>query len=299
MSDSGFRWLVLSAAGAVLAWSPVSSVSNAAEFARIVSGRSADSTAQAAFTVKIVASSTETGKASGIEITPFGQIEDVEDLPILVAPAYDEEPEAKKAGKKPSKPGSRKSDKADKTPAATETGSRKAREEWKKKQAAERQKRKPKSQTSAKSEKTKSGKSADDTRSKEAAEKADKAAVSEKMKALQAKKAADKSKAAKAAAAKSATAVNAGDCPPARTQIDFHRYREIYNSIPFSRAEYDANPAYRHQATMEIIIGQLHPVIVAHPAPPRPQPRMGRSMTIRFLPIIRPGYRSWSRYPWH
>lgn len=38
-------------------------------------------------------------------------------------------------------------------------------------------------------------------------------------------------------------------------------YREIYNAIPFSRAEYDANPAYRHEATMELLLGQLRTTV--------------------------------------
>ncbi len=38
-------------------------------------------------------------------------------------------------------------------------------------------------------------------------------------------------------------------------------YAEIYRSIPFSRAEYLANPSYRHEATMEIMMGQLRPTV--------------------------------------
>lgn len=40
------------------------------------------------------------------------------------------------------------------------------------------------------------------------------------------------------------------------------RYREVYNAIPFSRAEYDANPSYRHDATMEFLFGQMRPTVV-------------------------------------
>ncbi len=47
-------------------------------------------------------------------------------------------------------------------------------------------------------------------------------------------------------------ATNAVD-PWSRVEL----YREIYNTIPFSRAEYDANPSYRHEATMELLLGQL------------------------------------------
>jgi|GEM_PF-2729506 len=37
------------------------------------------------------------------------------------------------------------------------------------------------------------------------------------------------------------------------------RYAEIYQSIPFSRTEYDHNPTYRHDATMELLLGQHRP----------------------------------------
>ncbi|MBI5758631.1 MAG: hypothetical protein HZA46_08945 [Planctomycetales bacterium] len=50
-------------------------------------------------------------------------------------------------------------------------------------------------------------------------------------------------------------------------------YQEAYDSIPFSRAEYDANPAYRHDAAMELVFGMQRPTtIVKLPAghqPPR------------------------------
>lgn len=40
------------------------------------------------------------------------------------------------------------------------------------------------------------------------------------------------------------------------------QYREIYNAIPFLRSEYDANPAYRHDAAMEMLFGQMRPTVV-------------------------------------
>ena len=64
--------------------------------------------------------------------------------------------------------------------------------------------------------------------------------------------------------------------------IDPSAYSRIYNSIPFSRVEYDANPNYRHDSTMEILTGNArHQTIVQHsfehkqpvkhiPAPNRP-----------------------------
>lgn len=39
-------------------------------------------------------------------------------------------------------------------------------------------------------------------------------------------------------------------------------YEAVYKSIPYSRAEYLANPAYRHEATMEILFGELRPTVV-------------------------------------
>ena len=39
-------------------------------------------------------------------------------------------------------------------------------------------------------------------------------------------------------------------------------YRDIYFSIPFSRAEYNANPSYRHDATMEVIFNQMRPTVI-------------------------------------
>lgn len=64
--------------------------------------------------------------------------------------------------------------------------------------------------------------------------------------------------------------------------IDPSAYSRIYNSIPFNRAEYDVNPNYRHDSTMEILTGNArHQTIVRHsfehkqpvqriPAPARP-----------------------------
>lgn len=46
------------------------------------------------------------------------------------------------------------------------------------------------------------------------------------------------------------------------------KYREVYASIPFIRSEYEANPSYRHEATMEILFGHLRPTVVHKHAPP-------------------------------
>lgn len=39
-------------------------------------------------------------------------------------------------------------------------------------------------------------------------------------------------------------------------------YEEAYNSIPFSRAEYEANPSYRHDAAMELMLGAPRPTTI-------------------------------------
>jgi hypothetical protein len=39
-------------------------------------------------------------------------------------------------------------------------------------------------------------------------------------------------------------------------------YPQVYNSIPFSRAEYEANPSYRHDATMEFLFGKMRPTVI-------------------------------------
>ncbi len=39
-------------------------------------------------------------------------------------------------------------------------------------------------------------------------------------------------------------------------------YYEIYKSIPFIRAEYNANPSYIHDSTMEILFGQMRPTVI-------------------------------------
>jgi hypothetical protein len=39
-------------------------------------------------------------------------------------------------------------------------------------------------------------------------------------------------------------------------------YRDTYYSIPFSRAEYNAWPSYRHDATMEFLFGQMRQTVI-------------------------------------
>lgn len=58
---------------------------------------------------------------------------------------------------------------------------------------------------------------------------------------------------------------------PARSPATVHgrTYEEVYASIPYRRAEYLAEPGYRHQATMEILFGQLRPTTVVRHNEPR------------------------------
>lgn len=42
-------------------------------------------------------------------------------------------------------------------------------------------------------------------------------------------------------------------------------YQRIYESIPFNRAEYNVNPSYRHDSTMELLTGNArHQTILRH-----------------------------------
>lgn len=45
-------------------------------------------------------------------------------------------------------------------------------------------------------------------------------------------------------------------------QVNGRSYDEIYDGIPYSYAEYLANPGYRHEATLEILFGQMRPMTV-------------------------------------
>jgi hypothetical protein len=40
------------------------------------------------------------------------------------------------------------------------------------------------------------------------------------------------------------------------------RYTDFYNAIPYRRAEYLANPSYRHDTAVEMLFGQLRPVTI-------------------------------------
>jgi hypothetical protein len=64
----------------------------------------------------------------------------------------------------------------------------------------------------------------------------------------------------------SVTAEGNSALPPG---ISATSYIEVYQSIPFRRSEYLANPNYRHEATMELLLGQLRSktIVTAAAAP--------------------------------
>lgn len=59
---------------------------------------------------------------------------------------------------------------------------------------------------------------------------------------------------------------------------DARSYESIYQSIPYRRSEYLANPSYRHDATLEILFGAQRPTVIhKHDTPQRvvnPRPEM-------------------------
>ncbi len=80
-------------------------------------------------------------------------------------------------------------------------------------------------------------------------------------------------------------------------------YQQVYDSIPYSRAEYLANPAYRHEATMEILFGEMRPTVVHKQDTPRriynlpPIHEDPRQLTAPSLPMQAP-YPGWHRPYW-
>jgi hypothetical protein len=69
-----------------------------------------------------------------------------------------------------------------------------------------------------------------------------------------------------------------------RLEVFGRDYAAAYRSIPFNRAEYDANPSYRHDAAMELLFGQMRPTTIVKqmPAPNTDQPQY--SPYKRFIP---------------
>lgn len=87
---------------------------------------------------------------------------------------------------------------------------------------------------------------------------------------------------------------------PAAVTFSREEYQRVYNSIPFSRAEYKANPNYRHDTAMEILTGNPRTqTIVNHQ-------HIDRKPVKRLPPPSRPsrpltpfsGYSYFLGYPW-
>lgn len=89
----------------------------------------------------------------------------------------------------------------------------------------------------------------------------------------------------------SATATPA-PCPvaPSDAAVRAQAYQAIYDSIPFSRAEYEANPSYRHDAAMELLFGQMRPTVIN---------RQGRTRIDVNLPATRPAFPVYNWYGIH
>ena len=50
--------------------------------------------------------------------------------------------------------------------------------------------------------------------------------------------------------------------PSKKQAVNAADYEQIYSLIPYSRAEYLANPAYRHEAALEILFGEQRPTVI-------------------------------------
>lgn len=59
--------------------------------------------------------------------------------------------------------------------------------------------------------------------------------------------------------------------PVSTREFNAKSYVDVYNSIPFSRSEYDYNPGYRHEATMELLLGQVKTRTIIERAAPAQQ----------------------------
>jgi len=53
-----------------------------------------------------------------------------------------------------------------------------------------------------------------------------------------------------------------GQSSQSAPRINGRTYREVYAAVPYSYTEYLANPAYRHEAAMEILFGEMRPMTV-------------------------------------
>ncbi len=62
-------------------------------------------------------------------------------------------------------------------------------------------------------------------------------------------------------------------------------YSRIYQSIPFSRAEYQSNPSYRHQTTMSMLFGQPPYVGLLSPENRPILPQYGYTVPYQQMPV--------------
>jgi hypothetical protein len=58
-------------------------------------------------------------------------------------------------------------------------------------------------------------------------------------------------------------------------------YADAYAQIPFRRSEYEANPSYRHDAAMELMMGTMRPMMISRQTP---------SYFSRYPDMFRPKY---------
>lgn len=84
-------------------------------------------------------------------------------------------------------------------------------------------------------------------------------------------------------------------------------YRDAYAAIPYRRAEYLANPAYRHEAAMELMFGQMRPTVIqkqqtperiVNPIPVVERPYLySRNEMYGLYPRLR--YGAWTESPYY
>ena len=88
-------------------------------------------------------------------------------------------------------------------------------------------------------------------------------------------------------------------------------YRAAYNAVPYRRAEYLANPSYRHDAAMEILFGELRPTVIhrqqnpeliVNPIPSLTQPYRVSTSELWSYPLppyvgYQPPLSGWNLYP--
>ena len=73
-------------------------------------------------------------------------------------------------------------------------------------------------------------------------------------------------------------AAKESDLPVIQPLLGVKTYWEVYSSIPFLRSEYQANPTYRHDATMELLFGKMRPMTIVR-YPMSRQPSNGGNLT--------------------